>query len=386
MRIMISSPTRFHLHDLAAELTRLGCAVTTLTAGTRRSLPAELHASAYSAPWLGSLIAVSRLVSVTAFQRHVDWLTINLYDRWASRHVEDNDIVVALSGRGLDTLKRAQLKGALAVCDRGSTHIEHQDAVLRQEYARWGIPFEGLDPRGITRELEEYAAADIVIVPSRFAADTYLSRGLAPAKIAVVPYGIDLTPYASLRRGPEGSGFRLLFVGRLSLQKGLPYVLEAAGQLSREIEGFQLWLVGGMDKDVRRFVEQSASVVVRGHMSRTELLQVYGGASSFVMPSLQEGMATVLLEAMAAGLPVVATAESGASDLIENGREGFIVAPRSPEAIIDSVMKLYLEPELRSAMGAAGRSRAEQFGSLPAYASRAMAAYQRALEKKATLI
>jgi alpha-maltose-1-phosphate synthase len=383
MNITISSPTRFHLYGLGAELARKGHTIRLLTAGTRKSVPAELRPAARCAPWLGAFVLGSRLVDGTSLQRGIDWQLVRRFDEWASRHVTPSDVTVALSGRGLATLIQARIRESLAVCDRGSTHIEYQDAILRDEFARWGYRFGGVDPRGIDRELEEYQTADLITVPSLFSAETYVERGIAPEKIAVVPYGIDPTPFVSIPSEATPDVFRVLFVGRLSLRKGLPYLLLASQRLSREIRGFELCLVGGADDEVRPLLSSlGRSIVATGHLSGKDLLRAYKDASAFVLPSIEEGLATVLLQAMAAGVPVIATVNTGAGDLVTDGREGFLIAPRSSDAIEAGVLALHEDRERCRSMGAAARRRVQEYGALPSYASRALAAYSQGLQRR----
>jgi glycosyltransferase involved in cell wall biosynthesis len=99
----------------------------------------------------------------------------------------------------------------------------------------------------------------------------------------------------------------------------------------------------------------------------SELRELYSRASVFVLPSIEEGFGMVLGEAMACGCPVIASTNTGASELISDGTEGFIVPIRSPEVIADRLQQLADEPELRHRMGRAALARVQKLGGWDAY-------------------
>lgn len=376
IKIAISSPTSFHLFDLSRELARKGHDVSVFSAGLQSQLPTEVRHKSTCAPWLGSLVKVSRLVARSDLRRTIDWQLITRFDRWVARQITRQDVVVALSGRGLATLRRAGELGALPVCDRGSTHIQHQDEILGEEFATWGIPYGGIDPRGVQRELAEYETAKLITVPSSYCAQTFLDRGIPPDKVVVVPYGVDAALFQPGRNQRIQGGFRLLFVGQLTLRKGLPYLLAAARRLSRTIPGFELWLVGDPDPELRRMLaEDPAPWTLLGRVSRRRLAQLYQQATAFILPSIEEGLPTVLMQAMATGLPIVATINSGAGDLIEDGLQGFLIPARSSELIEERILSLHRDEGSRAAIGDAARTRVLELGGWAAYADRALAAY-----------
>jgi len=378
VRITVSSPTRFHLFDLGRELNRRGHNVTLFSALTSSYVPGELRSSARCAPWLGALVAGSRLIPEGMLRRSLDWQQITRFDRWVARHLPPSDVAVALSGRGLRTLERAKELGGRAVCDRGSAHIEFQDNILSEEYARWGFEYPSIDPRGIARELHEYEIADLITVPSTFCAETFIARGVLSSKVAVTPYGVDLDSFHPRTKEEGSSPFRILFAGRVSLRKGVPYLLAAFRELRRAHPSIELWIAGVVEREVAQILHaQPSPVVMLGHLPRERLMETYRDASVLVLPSLEEGLATVMGQAMASGLPVIATPNSGAPDLITDGTEGFIVPIRSSDAIRERVDQLIEDPASREDMGRRARARVERAGGWSAYAAAAELAYSR---------
>ena len=382
MKIVVSSPTRFHLYSLARELANMGEDVTVFTVYPRSKLDVELRRQAECAPWLAPLTWLAGFAAGSRFQVPLEWELVERFDRWAANRLDAADVVVALSGRGLRTLRAAHGRRSLAVCDRGSAHVEFQDQILAEEHARWGVPYRHLDPRGISKELAEYAEADLITVPSTFAGRTFLDHGTSSSRVAVVPYGVDLSRFTPASDSRTGENFRVFFAGRVSLRKGFPYLLEAAKTMAR-LPGFSLVVAGSHSPEVEGLLAGTDRWVrYVGHVDPKRLAEFHRRASVFVMPSIEEGMPVVLLQAMASGVPVIATPNSGAEDLITDGTEGFIVPPRSAQAISERLTLLYGDPALRATMGQAARARVENFGGWSAYARRALDVYKRGRRPK----
>jgi glycosyltransferase involved in cell wall biosynthesis len=114
-----------------------------------------------------------------------------------------------------------------------------------------------------------------------------------------------------------------------------------------------------------------------------ELSRWYRASHLFVFPSVNEGLARVLLEAMSSGLPVVATERSGAEDCIAQGIEGNVVPARNVQALAEALLWHYKNPEASAAMGKAARSRIERQFTLPHYVERVIGVYRTALDKSA---
>ncbi|MGC1678254.1 MAG: glycosyltransferase family 4 protein, partial [Candidatus Binataceae bacterium] len=109
------------------------------------------------------------------------------------------------------------------------------------------------------------------------------------------------------------------------------------------------------------------------------LAEQYSQASVLVLPSLEEGLALVQAQAMACGVPVIATTNAGAEDLFTDGVEGFVVPIRDPDAIASKLVYLYEHPEARDAMGAAALARVRELGGWNSYGEKMAVMYQSAL-------
>jgi len=182
--------------------------------------------------------------------------------------------------------------------------------------------------------------------------------------IHVIPNGVDVERFRPESSPDRNGTVRLLYVGRLTYQKGVDVFIQALHKLDSKIQ-FEVELVG--DGNARRQLEtmvQKLGLAERFHfvgwLDRTKLPQRYQQADIFVLPSRDEGMANVILEAMASGLPVIATSIAGNAELVRHGENGLLVTPDDPGRLADALIELMNKVELRQRMGASGRTLVER--------------------------
>lgn len=192
-----------------------------------------------------------------------------------------------------------------------------------------------------------------------------LARSFAPElPVAVIPNGVDATAFSPAPKQEEIAGpVRLLFVGRLVYQKGLDVLLAALAPLAAETD-FHLELIG--DGDERAGLEAEArrrgfapKLTFSGWLARDEIARRYRAAEVFVFPSRDEGMPNVVLEAMASGLPIVATAIAGSEELVRDGINGLLVPSENAAALTGALRRIIADAALRAKMGRASRARIE---------------------------
>jgi phosphatidylinositol alpha-mannosyltransferase len=198
----------------------------------------------------------------------------------------------------------------------------------------------------------------------------------------VIPNGVDAS---AAPRGPKQAddAFRILFVGRDDERKGLPVLLSAFGGL-REHVPVKLQLVGASTEEVEPFVAElnggTEDVEFLGSVGKEELWQLLHSADVLCAPSLGgESFGMVLIEAFAAGTPVVASDIAGYRQVVTHGRDGLLVPPAHPLELAKALRSLWLEPDRRGQMGVAARARAADF-AWPRVAAQVTDVYQRALE------
>ena len=380
MKVCIGSPGRFHTFDLARQMERLGLLQRLYTGYPRWKVDGLDRARIRTFPWvIGPMMLAGRL-GCHGLQEWMNWPAIASFDRWMAARLEPCQVFHCLSSFGQCSHHVAKDRfGALTVCDRGSAHILFMDHIYADEYARWGLTYRPIDRRIVERELWEYEHCDRIVVPSGFARQTFLQKALSAEKVVKVSFGVDLRMFQPLPK--TDNVFRVIYVGALSLRKGVPYLLQALASL--KLPRLEAWLLGSLQVEMRPFLEKYNGVYrYWGIQPRSELHRYYSQGSVFVLPSLQEGLALVLAQAMACGLPIIATANSGAEDLITDGVEGFIVPIRDPAAIKEKLAYLHDNPSVRDSMALAALTRARKQRGWDAYGEQMAANYQVALARK----
>lgn len=205
------------------------------------------------------------------------------------------------------------------------------------------------------RCIQEYVLADRLLVASSFARDCVLEAGVSEAKVAVVPYGVDLDLF---RPDPavEHPTFRFLIVGTVSWAKGVGFAIEAFARL--KLRDAEMLVVGAIrDKEIVTKYQSLSNVRFVGHV-RAGLPEIYRSANVLIFPSIADGFGQVLLEGMASGLPVIASVNSAARDLVSEGKDGFVVSPWNLDELVDRMKYLYEHPEYAKAMGMQARIKA----------------------------
>lgn len=186
----------------------------------------------------------------------------------------------------------------------------------------------------------------------------------------IIPNGVDYELFAA--PAPPLPRLRdhrpnVLFVGRQERRKGLPYLLEAYAILKREMPDIRLIIVGpdgGMRAACQRYIQrkQLQDVVFTDYVPDRELPRYYKSCDVFCAPNTgQESFGIILLEAMAAGAPIVASRIEGFTEVLTHGREGLLVPPRDSEALAKAIARLLTDPQLREELGARGAKTAERY-------------------------
>ncbi len=303
-----------------------------------------------------------------------------LYARWTAqneafcravvrRGFGSADSVYAFNGAAVEIFEAAKKRGLKCILDMTIAPLEMVEQWLTEERQR----FPGLeddvvyhDPPEvlIARERREWKLADIILCGSEYVTNTLAEVGVPITKCHVVRWGY-WGPSVETNRAHRTGPLTVLTAGTFELRKGVPYILQAARQLS--LEQFRFRFVGlcRIERQrlsewglLRQLKELGIEIEFTGAIPRSQMTLEYQNADVLLHPSLAEGSANVCYEAMAHGLPVIATPNAGAA--ITDGVEGLLIPIRDPEAIASALRTLRDDPAKRLAMGQAARERASR--------------------------
>lgn len=380
MKVTLSTIGKFHTFDLARELSSAG-ALQAIFSGYPKFKLRDEQLPAHQLktfPWIQTpYMALNRWqLASRGMNRAIEYAAKVALDRYVAHAMDDCDVFVGLSGSGLRSGQKVKGMGGKYVCDRGSAHIRFQNELLLAEHDKWGLPYDGIDPRVIDLECAEYAEADCITVPSQFAMRSFIEAGVPFSKLRLLPYGVNLGRFETVAT-PDPRRFDVLFVGAMSLQKGIPYLLQAFHKVEHPRK--TLHLVGAVDPALMNLLKAiglwSDHVKVWGHMPQTELKHIMSSSHVMALPSVQEGFGMVMAQAMACSCPVVASRNTGAADLYEDGVDGYIVPERDSDALADSLQRLADNPGLRLRVGQLARQRVQQAGGWHQYGQQALSIY-----------
>ncbi len=278
----------------------------------------------------------------------------------------------AFSGDALEQMQAARRLGMWTAVEQMIAPRNMVEALIDREKQRFPAWVETAqsNPHAKTfanREKAEWALADAIVCPSEFVRKAVIAEGGPADRCILVPYGVD-APVASIRTARAPGPLRVLTVGEVGLRKGSPYVVEAArlvGAAARFRMAGQPALPGKTVMEISQWVE------LRGIVPRTQIGEEFRWADVFLLPSICEGSATAVYEALAAGLPVITTENTGS--VVRDGIEGFIVEVCNAEAIALAVERLAANDGLRAILSANALRRAAEF-TVASYGQRLLAA------------
>ena len=239
------------------------------------------------------------------------------------------------------------------------------------------IPQRWLNRLLISRQdsLEEYRLADLILVESEKAADSFRILGFPNEQLYSMPQGVDTNRF---QPGPPAPLFRAVFVGALIKRKGVHTLIEAWKKL--RLPHAELWLAGHPHAEIKPYlVDLPSNVKVLGFKGDVE--NVFRAGSVHVFPSSLEGSAKTTYEAAACALAQITTREAG--DVVVDGVNGVVIPPDDVDALAAAIQFLYDRPDLVRTYGAAGRKRVLEQFTWDHFRERVLAAYRLAMERAA---
>ncbi len=385
MKVIVSCGAKFHSFHLAEQLYKrrhLHRLITSYYDPKRNAKEYNIDKSRISTSITSALLWYS--LNKIRFLKRWDKLPYyaHRYFGWvSSRKLEDCDILVTWGLSALPNILKAKKMGIVTILERGSSHILTQKRLLEEENERLGIKMNSsrylmLRAR-LDREIQEYEEADYISIPSSFVYRTFVEEGVSKAKLIQIPYGVSLEHFKPIPK--EDEVFRVMHIGG-SLRKGTHYLLQAMSELN--LKNAELMLIGRIEEPVRRFLQRYKGILrVFPGLPHTELYRYYSQNSIYILPSIDEGFAMVQAEAMACGLPVISSSNTGGEDIIRNGVDGFIVPVRDVGTLKEKISYLYEHEEKRKEMGRNALERAKEF-TWDRYGERMVEAYKTILSSK----
>ena len=371
--LLVSHPGNPRVYDMVAALAQAGLRLRFATGLYGEAAGPFARAAAFAPPLRRALMRrhhpdippeVADASWVGEALRHLP-PGLNLYNRWFDRRAARlvrrlrPRAAICADTTALRTFRAAQEAGAWRILDQVTGFVGAAREMLLAEASRRPETADSIavaSEETVARCRAEALAADLVLSPSDYVRDTLIEIGVAPERIARVPYGVDTARFRPAAAPRADGPLRVLYVGRIGAPKGVHYLLEAFRRaalpdaelvLAGPIVGKGDWLASyrGMYRHVPE-------------MPHREAHALYAGADVFVFPTLHDGFGVVILEAMASGIPVILT--TNAADIVRDGVDGFVVPVRDPDAIADRMRRLHADGALRRRMGENARARAEE--------------------------
>ena len=257
-------------------------------------------------------------------KKNIDRLVCNFLDK-----NNEADVLLGLSGVSLNSGRKILDKKKIFICERASSHILYQDNLLADEYKIHNRKYNRIHNWIIENEQKEYEMADIILVPSNFVKNTFDKKNIN--KVNVLNFNVNTQNFfkdTNIKKSQKY--FDILFVGGITLRKGLHYLIDAFNKFKHPNKRLNIVGDHSFDKDFFEKKFNNEKIVYHGHIDHLKLNELYNKAHVFVLPSIEEGFATVILQAAAAGCPVIVSENTGASEFVENNKIGYSVPIRDP--------------------------------------------------------
>jgi glycosyltransferase involved in cell wall biosynthesis len=303
------------------------------------------------------------MACVDAVYARLDRGTAAALPAWQHRH--GLRAAYAYEDGALETLRAARRLGMKAVYELPIAYWQTGRGLLEEEARRlpeWASTLVGTADSSakLERKTAEMLAAEIVVCPSRFVLDSIPAALKAGRRCVVAEFGSPAAePGAAARVAPRGRPMRFLFAGSMTQRKGLADVFAAFRLLARR--DIELVVLGSPLLPMSFYENQGVAFTHEPTRPHADVLQLMDRCDVFVLPSIVEGRALVQQEAMSRGLPLIVTRNAGGEDLVEEGRTGFLVPIRSPEALAQKIDWMADHPDQLPAMSMWAREAAARY-------------------------
>jgi glycosyltransferase involved in cell wall biosynthesis len=261
------------------------------------------------------------------------------FDRYAARHLPPAEHLIAFNGEAGAQFAAARAAGYSSVSlMAANSHM--RKVIARHAQARRRYPIEhAYSERLLARNLREYEQADRLYYASDYIRDSFLEQGVAAERLVRFPLTADARFTVGAGR-LETSTFEILYVGTLTVAKGVPLLIDAFSRLPQD--DLRLTLVGGWGTPgMRRFVQRACALDPRIEVSPGDPLPHLRRAGVYVHPTYEDGFAYAPAEALAAGVPVLVSEDTGMKELIAGPERGRVLPTGDLEALTEALEAAY---------------------------------------------
>lgn len=279
------------------------------------------------------------------------------FDKYVSKEIKTTEANVfwGFQGSCYESLKTANVMNKISVCELATAHISAAKEILGEEvelHTEWADSIDNfVFPDGYEQRLkEEPHRADFVIAASEFTKQSLLNDGIDEKKIIYLPLGFDNSaiPYYP-KQYKNNAKVKLLYAGTITQRKGIKYLLEAIKILNDK--NIELHIIGGIQGSGKALQKYQNHFVYHSPVSQKEIFKAYNDYDILVLPTIFEGFGLVIVEAMAAGVPVITTNHSIGAEIINDKENGYIVPIRDAEAIAKAIANFkLLKPDEKQKM------------------------------------
>jgi glycosyltransferase involved in cell wall biosynthesis len=287
------------------------------------------------------------------------------FDRWVASMMPrlPGDIYWGFQGSCFDSLVAARSAGKPAVVEFATAHVTAAKRILSEESAKhpeWSATISNLHfPEWYERRLiDEPHRGDVCVSASGFTTRSLIEAGVAAEKIKTLPLGADVDQFPFSKRGVDGP-FRALFVGGIGQRKGIKYLLEAVKKLRSP--NVELVLAGPLGAAATPLKAYHSLYRYVGKLTQAEVSKLMRTCHVLVLPSVFEGFGLVIPEAMATGMPVIASDHSIGPEMIDEGETGFVIKPWDVDRLADRLDRLASRRAEAVEMGVRASRRAQEF-------------------------
>ena len=362
MKVIIATGRQAHYQLPANAFVRRDCEVCIYTATPRSRM--RNFDSAVSNRWIPAPVAIFSGLSHLRTPLVLDELDSTVFDHWCAKVLERCDLVLGASTSSLATCKAAQRMGATFVLDRACPDIRVQQDVMAEEARKVGGTFRRNSPWFIDRQVEEYETADFILSPSDYSRRSFPEH--LRRKVVLAPlYGRSKVSPRAIKS--LGSEFVLGCVGGQPLRKGYYYLLQAWKELALPHAKLKIRTGDAIFRYplLKQLMSELPNVELISYVP--DISKFYAECDAFILPSVDDGFGMALFEAVANGVPSIATRNCGASELLEAERDCLLIDAFSVEQIKVAVLRLFESKDLRDKLTRNGPTAVEalQEGGLP---------------------